>query len=660
MRLLNARVQNFRSIKELSIEFGAHTALIGANGAGNSSILKAIERFYSTVKGVEPDDFFGRDQTQQIEIELTFGDLTAQETEAFESRVRDGQLVVTRVFDSTAGSGRYYGSVLRNSDFLAVRMAAGAQAKREAYRALREGNPQYNTLPVVGNAAAAEAALLQWEADHPEQLTLQRDDGQFFGFQNAGRGALQQHTAFVFIPAVREASADASDGKASAIGRLLELIVRSAILQREDVIQFRSEMTDRYRTLVSPENMPELGALADTLSADLRGLYSDAGVGLSWREVGELPIPLPLADVSLTHDGFGGPVDRQGHGLQRAFVFTLLQHLARSSITNPEEPVDRNGAGDEEAEVEAPRIPSLILAIEEPELYQHPTKQRHFAEVLRTLSNSALPGAHGSTQIIFASHSPLFVSLSCANEIRLARRRPLEDGEYKQCALSSLDLNEIAEQLRIGWQKPVGSYTASSLAPRLHILGSELTEGFFAAGIVLVEGRSDKAALLAVARLMGLSFEASGIAVLSAEGKENLDRPYVIFKALGIPTFLIWDCDGGTRDPKTATNLALSRLCRVEQDILEAPSGTVVADCFAHFDVTLERTLRDEIGEANLATHLAAACEPFGIAASSDAQKIPEVMLQTLLLAQAAGRDCATLKDIVRSIWLHLRGEVIP
>lgn len=47
-------------------------------------------------------DFFGRDQSQPIEIELTFGHLTAQEAETFESRVRDGRLVVTRVFDDTS------------------------------------------------------------------------------------------------------------------------------------------------------------------------------------------------------------------------------------------------------------------------------------------------------------------------------------------------------------------------------------------------------------------------------------------------------------------------------------------------------------------------------------------------------------------------------
>ncbi len=149
---------------------------------------------------------------------------------------------------------------------------------------------------------------MNWEADHPEQLVLLPDDGQLFGFQDNSRGKLQRHTSFMFIPAVREASVDAADGKTSVIGELLELLVRSQILQRPDVQAFKAQMTEAYQTLVSAENMPELGILAGALTADLRGLYQDAEATLNWREVGEMPVPLPMADVLLKDDGFGSPV----------------------------------------------------------------------------------------------------------------------------------------------------------------------------------------------------------------------------------------------------------------------------------------------------------------------------------------------------------------
>src|SRR3546814_9535851 len=71
--------------------------------------------------------------------------------------------------------------------------------------------------------------------------------------------------------------------------------------------------------------------------------------------------------------------------LQRAFIFTLLQHLARTTVPESDDLQPDVNAG-EVAPAVAPipaQAPTLILAIEEPELYQHPTKQRHFADVLR-------------------------------------------------------------------------------------------------------------------------------------------------------------------------------------------------------------------------------------------------------------------------------------
>ena len=666
MQLERARIKNFRSLRDIEVSFGSHTALIGGNGAGKSSILKAIEKFYSTSKSCDADDFFGRDQEQPIEIELTFHQLSDEEIAAFGGRVRDGKLLVTRIFDGSTSSGRYHGVVPQIADFVAIRSHSAATPKRAAYNALRENNPLYADLPNAGSAAAVDQALLDWEANHPDQMELLPDDGQFFGFQNNSRGKLQRHTSFVFIPAVREASADAADGKNSVIGRLLELLVRSQILQRPDVQAFKAQVTEAYQALVAAENMPELDALAGSLTTDLRGLYQDAEVSLNWREIGEMPVPLPMADVFLKDDGFGGPVDRQGHGLQRAFIFTLLQHLARTATPEadgaPAEGDGGGGAGGQAAPVDVAQAPTLILAIEEPELYQHPTKQRHFAEVLRGLSSGTLPGVQGHTQIIFGSHSPMFISMGKADEIRLVRRSPCADSELKQCTLQALDLGIVAERLEQGWGKPAGTFSAETLMPRLHILGAELAEGFFANGVILVEGRSDKAALTATARMLGVNFEAAGIAILSAEGKANLDRPYVIFNELDIPTFILWDCDQQLDEAKRkpATNLALRNLAKPNDQFDAPPSSDFIGDCYAHFERTLEHKLKNDLTPEVHAASLAAACDPFGLHPSDDTQKIPEVVYQTLVRAKEQGHESDMLKNLVRAMWRFFRNEEIP
>jgi putative ATP-dependent endonuclease of OLD family len=255
---------------------------------------------------------------------------------------------------------------------------------------------------------------------------LERDDGRFLGFTNVANGALQKATSFVFIPAVRDISADAQDAKGAVVAKLLELVVKNVVQQRTDFRQWKTRIAAEYRAITNPDALPELRQLSEQLTETLQVFYGAAGVQLNWQAANEFAVPLPLADVQLDEDGFVGPVGRKGHGLQRAFILTLLQHLAKATAQNPGE-VQVVREGDVEVDAEVAHLPGLILAIEEPELYQHPTKQRHFARVLSELSSGVLPGVAARTQVLFASHSPLFVSLDRFDEIKLARRVRIED-----------------------------------------------------------------------------------------------------------------------------------------------------------------------------------------------------------------------------------------
>ncbi|WP_370267414.1 AAA family ATPase [Nioella sp.] len=654
MKLERVAVRNFRSLKDVTVEIGDHTAFVGGNGSGKSSLLRAIEKFYSTAKTLDQDDFYGRDQAQPVEIELTFGALSAEAADAFASRVRNGKLTITRVFDGSQSSGRYHGTVPQNPDFRAIRAAGSFNNRRTAYLTLKEQNQLYAQLPAVTSGAALDNALSAWEAANPNALQSMRDDGQFFGFQNAGRTALRRYTSFLFVPAVRDASQDAGDAKSSTIQQLLELVVRSAILRRREVRNFQDEMNRQYRELTSPENMPELGLLGEVLSADLKNYYGDASVQLEWRVGADLPIPLPAAEVSLEHDGFGGPIDRQGHGLQRAFILTLLQQLAKASRQPQADDAAAIQAAEEHESVAAPPTPNLILAIEEPELYQHPTKQRHFASVLRKLSEGSLPGADSPTQVLFATHSPAFVSIPHVESIRFARRVVTDGEPFKRCEIVGLDLSKVAQALEAAEDKKFGTYTADGLRPRLHILNSELSEGFFADGIVLVEGISDKAALMAAAKGMGLDFEAAGIAVLPAGGKNSIDRPLKIFQEIGIPVYAMWDCDIGTGDANPAKDLTLLRLATLGSHN-EPPKTTTTTASFACFERHLEATLRQEVTETKYDKAYAELCEEHG-ASRKDVQKNPEMMASLLSKLRQDHGPLVCLEGIVMSAWTALKG----
>lgn len=675
MILKRISVKNFRSCRDAVLDVGVQMAIVGGNGAGKSTVLRAVERFYGQSTTVEIDDFYGKNVADPIEIGLTFTGFSELEESMFSSRIHEGEMTVVRIFEPSGGktNGRYFGATRQHPPFVDVRAAANATAQRALYNALRTQDGDYASLPAVTRADQIPEALALWEAANEGKCALGRDDGQFFGFTNVARGALQRATSFVFIPAVRDASADALDSRGAVIARLMELVVRNAIQQRTDIRNFQSRVTDEYRELTDPSKLKELGGLSEALTETLQQFYKEAAVALQWQPVEDFAIPMPTAHVLLDDDGFEGPVDRKGHGLQRALILTLLQHLAKATsaaaafeantgsptVAEEIEPAEVL-ATSSSTTLEAPSaalapytLPGLILAIEEPELYQHPTKQRHFAKVLSELSAGQLAGVARETQVLFATHSALFVSMDRFEEVRLARRRNIVVGGFKECELTSSTLAQVARKLEKAHSKPEGTYTAEGLRPRLHIINSEIAEGFFADAVVLVEGVSDRAALIASASLQGIDLEAMGIAILWVDGKSKLDRPAAIFTSLNVPTYVVWDCDrktdGTLTDEDAKHNRALQILMGVAPD--EASDAlNQIAGSFACFERKLESTLEVDIGHDLYQELIANVKAKYGIERNEDVEKAPFAMRELLTSAASLGKTSEMLGMIVRAV----------
>lgn len=91
-------VRNFRSIVDETLVCDDLTALVGANGAGKSTFLRAIELFYSPTPRIDAEDFYAHDISQEIEISITFGRLSAEAIKIFSSYIQGNTLTVERVF----------------------------------------------------------------------------------------------------------------------------------------------------------------------------------------------------------------------------------------------------------------------------------------------------------------------------------------------------------------------------------------------------------------------------------------------------------------------------------------------------------------------------------------------------------------------------------
>ena len=569
MLIENVQVRNFRSILNESLPCDSLTALVGRNGSGKSSFLSALELFYTPTARVTSEDFYDEDVTQDIEIVVTYSNLNAEAKGLFSPYLDNDRLVVVRVFsDPQSGrSGTYHGMRLQNPDFTAIRNTDGAMPKRRKYNEIRE-TAEYASLPSANSVDAVLQALAEWEAQYPGKCKPLRDDGQFFGFTQVAQGYLGRYTKFIYVPAVRDALDDAIEKRGSSVTEIMDLVVRSALSKRDDVEEFKQRTQDEYRQIMNPKKLPELEDLAYDLSKTLQSYVPDAKVLLQWSELSDISIPMPEAEVKLMEDDYESRVERTGHGLQRAFIITMLQHLnaVRSVGSEPESgTTEEDEPGTEAGNVQ---LPSLVLAIEEPELYQHPSRQRHLASVLLNLAKGAIPGVAENTQVIYATHSPLFVGLDRFDQIRVLRKVPRGDGRPRTTQLKKADMESVANELWDASDRQGEMFTADTLKPRLQsIMTPWMGEGFFADVVVLVEGEDDRAAILGFARSKECDFDGLGITVIPCSGKSSIDRPLLIFRQLGISVYVVWDGDYGGNDAKPEDNRYLLRLLgKPEQD----------------------------------------------------------------------------------------------
>jgi hypothetical protein len=557
------------------------------------------------------------------------------------------------------GSQKYFGSTLQCPDFQHVRTANRVAEKRAAYQALVDSGkfPGLPSLPRNASVELIEQALQDWENAHRETLQRVRDGGQFFGFKEVGQAHLERYTRFLYVPAVRDASEDATEGKGSVISELMDLVVRSALAQRDDIGKLREDIQKRYEEIMNPFQLTELRMLASRMTETLNMFAPGAQIQLNWLPGEAIEIPMPKAEVKVVEDGYPSTVERTGHGVQRAFILTALQHLALAQVSETGEneaiqqyPSDAPMSSvPPEGNASTPTLPNLILGIEEPELYQHPSRQRHLARVLLQLATGGIKGVAQSAQIIYTTHSPLLVDLQRFHQIRLLRKEKVEDGKPKQTKVFQATIQEVTQVIKKA-HGVAGNYLPEGVCARLQALMTPWTnEGFFANVVVLVEGEDDRAAILGMAKAMGYEFESMDIAVIPCMGKKNLHKAAAIFMALKIPTYVVWDSDEGKKTEPEDNH----RLLRLFDAPLEDYPGKVTEN-FACFKRDMDTTLREELSPDTYDSLLGECKGDFGYDDNNHARKSPLVVKCIIEKASQRSKNCTTLKQIVTAV-LKLR-----
>ena len=572
MKIQSVRIKNFRTLKDVTIPFDSVTTFIGPNGAGKSTVLRALDWFFNGKPSslTEKDCSFGV-TTENIEVQVSFADLTDKDREALGKYAPDGVVTFTAWRRrSPDGSDVLSANAKGFPDFNAIKTASGATAKKDLYAELRRSRSDLN-LPAANTGAAVEQAMTTWEASHTDQLVDAAESLQtnFFGFNSGGK--MSGLFDFVLVTADLRASEESIDGKSSIIGRILERSVDRAAAD-EEIARIVEESRTKQQEVYEEKFKTQLEAMTTQLNDVLKSYAPGRAVTVSPAEV-ELKAPRTTFEVAVLDGITETAVERQGHGFQRTLLISALQLLAQSGAASAE------GV--------------ICLAIEEPELFQHPIQAQTFAKVLRSLAEDA----GKRIQVTYATHSPYFLEARHFDQVRRLTRSsdetPVVTVHFATVTDVKASLNGVLDVDKVGNQLDA-------------FVANELSVALFAHRALLVEGTTESSVFYGIGDKTSLgSLEAAGVSIIPVGGKTSIPLAHAILKAIGIPVYALFDADGGfearanangkaqkkideERDSHVKANRAVLRYFgRPEEDF---PSA-IVADEVAIFEDHLESFL---------------------------------------------------------------------
>jgi putative ATP-dependent endonuclease of OLD family len=611
------RIDHYRALRGLDVPLGNYTALVGPNGVGKSTVLDALDFFLSPSGAIEEDDF-QHGSHDPISVTVTLGSLSEEERTLYaDSLDGAGNLVVSKVV--RAGEGAQY-EVLgsRHPGFDEMRAIARTEKKSDvtnAFKAFAADHPEYR-LKVLRSADDNLAELSRWESEHPDAC----EQGPVpFGFSGTTRDQLIPSTRFVYVPAVQEAS-DTMDGARSPLSQMLGALVYPRLEADEGFLKLQEYVRIEYERLFPAEGTHELANLATRITGALEAFCPGASVKLGWGGY-DAALRVPPVRPEIVEDGVPTDIDHKGHGLQRALIIAMLQ--AEDEYRRTTDALYGDG--------------HVVLMIEEPELYQHPTQCRHFRRVLTNLASDS-----GGIRVLVTTHSPDFISLDGIEAIRILRRVPAPGGVPER-KISSLSLGEISRRYSEVVEKPVDE---QRLFRQLHVVDGIVREAFFANAVVLVEGSGDHGLLAAQCAVEGIDLERKGLVVIACDGKTNMPLPICVLRLLGIKHYAVFDSD---RDAQQNRPLLKALGITDKRLLKDGTPQTAVHDTYAILNPRVEDVVRAAVGAEAFDEATASIAEEFG-RTPEQTLKNPVTAERVLARLREAGRVCGTLHEIATRI----------
>ncbi|MCL6667338.1 ATP-dependent nuclease [Streptomyces panaciradicis] len=547
MKITNISVSNFRGIRDLSIPISNFSCIIGENNAGKSSILQALDIFFSN-PGLKESDFYR--QGNQVRVEVAFEEIKDEDlsrlTEEHRSRitehVSEGKLSLSRIY-SEPGKGvlrmvrpmpidkKYWPDTL-------TEVMTGKQ-REELREAAVFHIPELATVlsprPTQKQIRAEVEKLIE---TLPEDQKKPEDVPLVTGMDKSIHALLPE---VIYIPAVKDLSDDLKTAETASFGKLLGILFNSIKPQLANVDALFSRLESLLNVteidgIEVDERLDDVVSVERAVEKNLQEAFPETSIRI------EIPPPdlrsvLSNAQIAID-DGIRSGFKSKGDGLRRSVTFAILR--AYADMRSQERTTDPSTA---------PR-PYLLL-FEEPELFLHPRAQMQLFEALKVFAEE--------NHVMVSTHSSAFFSPQATGTfVKLIKDRSVAP----PCAKAyPVDLSDLRTKDLFQMVRQENNDAA-----------------FFCDSILLVEGDSDHIAIPHIARILNPSWDFTKrcVAIARVNGKHNIQRYRSFFERFGVSVAVLVDLDALTEGfEKLGASPASTELRnRLMEDVGNMVAGT--------------------------------------------------------------------------------------
>jgi len=523
MKLYNLKISGFKRLKEINVNLGDATFLIGQNNCGKSSILKAIEILLSAKKQLSNFDYHSivDEETGETKVDNPIIVLEAEfrnlPIEASNWRGFKGRIFTYNTDDQTTDTGLavIYKKTYELGKDVVIEFKSKVRKISENYVDCKTANDYIakgldeilitEFFPELDKPIGKSKGALECLEKIDEIWDIEDDE---IWFQNPGGipgNVLKMLPRFLLIPV--DLSSSEIQGSGGVLGKTLGELFETVRENSDNFKEAQSHLKNLAKELDPTDAESEFGKMMSDLNLVLESVFPDSKLHAT-TSLSDPTNLKPTFNVEMSSN-IKTSVDYQGTGMIRAAVFGMLRYRQKWLSTK---------------EDEHPR--SLIICFEEPEIYLHPSAANQMREAIYDLSTS-------SSQIIASTHSPYLIDIS--KRPKQVLNRLYHCGNHVDCHSFS-----VTEKFKLLLDDD------KDYVKMLLKIDSHIARIFFTNQVVIVEGDTEdlliKESLKRLPRTDYLKL-ISNFEIVKARGKAAIIGLVKYLTSMGIQPIVVHDRD---------------------------------------------------------------------------------------------------------------------